>query len=207
MSKYVADALLYFHRNTTTLTSTHSNRYSSLNRRTAPSSALFQDYPGSRPSSSSSTQRPNSYAYPASQPGGGSSSSPYLTPTTNPYTRSNGSTSPPNNGFRPATPNSKGQYSTSVLESLESQNDLTQTTLLSQKVSQLKSLTVAIGDEIRDSSALASQINDQFEGAGIRLRGTMRRMLRMAEKTGVGWKVWVLFFVAVWALFAWVWLF
>jgi blocked early in transport 1 len=79
--------------------------------------------------------------------------------------------------------------------------------MLSQKVSQLKSLTVAIGEEIRDSSDLASKINDQFEGTGTRLKGTMRRMLRMAEKTGVGWRVWLGFFVAVWMLFAWVWLF
>jgi len=117
----------------------------------------------------------------------------------------NGSSTP--SGFRPATPNSKGQYSTSVLEELESQNEVTATTLLSQKVSQLKTLTVAIGDEIRDSSTLASQINDSFENTGVRLRGTMRRMLRMAERTGVGWKAWVLFFVAVWAIFAYVWLF
>lgn len=79
--------------------------------------------------------------------------------------------------------------------------------MLSQKVAQLKSLTIAIGDEIRDSSQLAGQINDNFENAGVRLKGTMKRMLRMAEKTGVGWRVWLLFFVAVWMLFAYVWLF
>ncbi|KAJ9602236.1 protein transport protein bet1 [Cladophialophora chaetospira] len=162
-----------------------SNRYSSLNRRAAPSSALFQNYPDSRPSSSGSAQRPS--AYPYSQPAA-SSSSPYLNP--NPYSHSNGSNTNLQSGgnFRPATPNSRGQYSASVLEELESQNEITQTTLLSQKVSQLKTLTVAIGDEIRDSSAFASQINDTFENTGVRLKGTMRRMLRMAEKTGVGWR-------------------
>jgi len=125
----------------------------------------------------------------------------------NPYSSTNGTPHDSTSGFRPATPNSKGQYSTSVLEELESQNEITATTLLSQKVSQLKTLTVAIGDEIRDSSGLASQINDTFENTGVRLRGTMRRMLRMAERTGVGWKAWVLFFIAVWAIFAYVWLF
>lgn len=64
-----------------------------------------------------------------------------------------------------------------------------------------------MGDEIRDSSSFADTLNDSFENTRVRLRGTMRRMLRMAEKTGVGWKVWLLFFVAVWAVFAWVWLF
>lgn len=35
----------------------------------------------------------------------------------------------------------------------------------------------------------------------------MGRMLRMAETTGVGWRVWVIFFVVVWGVFAYVWLF
>lgn len=68
-------------------------------------------------------------------------------------------------------------------------------------------LTISIGDEIRSSSSLADTMNDSFDNTRVRLRGTMARMLRMAEKTGVGWKVWVGFFVAVWMLFAYVWLF
>lgn len=78
---------------------------------------------------------------------------------------------------------------------------------MSAKVKMLKDITVAIGDEIRSSSSLADTMNDSFDNTRVRLRGTMNRMLRMAEKTGVGWKVWVLFFVAVWAVFVWVWLF
>jgi blocked-early-in-transport protein 1 len=35
----------------------------------------------------------------------------------------------------------------------------------------------------------------------------MTRMLRMAERTGVGWKVWLGFFAAVFFLFFYVWLF
>ena len=178
------------------------SRYSSLNRRTPATSTLFDSYPGSRPSSSASDFRssspytqqnashtaPNPYAFP------GSSSTSNSLP-------------PPSNNFRPATPNRKGQYAASVLEELESQNDNTATTLLSQKVGQLKQLTIAIGDEIRESSGLADQINQTFEGTSVRLKGTMRRMLRMAEKTGVGWRVWLGFFAAVWVLFVWVWLF
>ncbi|KAF2640598.1 hypothetical protein P280DRAFT_469340 [Massarina eburnea CBS 473.64] len=68
-------------------------------------------------------------------------------------------------------------------------------------------LTVAIGDEIRDSSSLADKMNDQFETSRLKIKGTMTRMLRMAEKTGVGWKVWVAFFAAVSVLFWYVWLF
>ena len=35
----------------------------------------------------------------------------------------------------------------------------------------------------------------------------MNRMLVMAQKTGVGWKVWLAFFAAVGFLFWYVWLF
>ena len=68
-------------------------------------------------------------------------------------------------------------------------------------------VTVAIGDEIRDSTALADKMNDSFESTRVRLRGTMNRMIRMAERTGVGWRVWLGFFLAVFFLFVYVWLF
>ena len=100
----------------------------------------------------------------------------------------------------------RGQYSDAVLSSLEDQNDA-QVSTLSSKVRMLKDMTVNIGDEIRSSSSLADTMNDSFDNTRIRLKGTMNRMLRMAEKTGVGWQVWLLFFAAVWALFVYVWLF
>jgi blocked early in transport 1 len=67
-------------------------------------------------------------------------------------------------------------------------------------------MTIAIGDEIRESSALAEKMNDSFDNTRIRLRGTMNRMLLMAERTGVGWKVWLAFFAAVGLLFFFVWI-
>ncbi|KAL9601664.1 MAG: hypothetical protein Q9219_002384 [cf. Caloplaca sp. 3 TL-2023] len=109
-------------------------------------------------------------------------------------------------GFRPATPNAKGQYSDAVLSELENQNDA-QVEGISAKVKMLKDITVAIGDEIRDSSKLADTMNDSFDNTRVRLRGTMNRMLRMAEKTGVGWRVWLGFLAAVVLLFWYVWLF
>ncbi|KAF2463646.1 uncharacterized protein BDR25DRAFT_307674 [Lindgomyces ingoldianus] len=108
--------------------------------------------------------------------------------------------------FRPATPNSRGQYSDAVLSELESQND-DQVGILTGKVRMLKDLTSAIGDEIRDSTTLAEKMNDSFDNTRLKLRGTMNRMLRMAEKTGVGWRVWLGFFAAVIFLFWYVWLF
>jgi blocked-early-in-transport protein 1 len=68
-------------------------------------------------------------------------------------------------------------------------------------------MSIAIGDEIRESSALAEKMNESFDKTRLKLRGTMNRMLVMAEKTGVGWKVWLLFFLAVALLFVYVWLF
>ncbi|KAK0634877.1 hypothetical protein B0T17DRAFT_20957 [Bombardia bombarda] len=109
-------------------------------------------------------------------------------------------------GFRPATPNSRGQYSDAVLNELESQNDQHVEGILG-KVKILKDMTMAIGDEIRESSALAEKMNDSFDQTRVRLRGTMNRMLLMAERTGVGWKVWLGFFLFVILLFIYVWLF
>lgn len=122
----------------------------------------------------------------------------------------------------------RGQYSDAVLNELESQND-GQVEGIMGKVRQLKDvrlshflpflcrlllppltylqMTIAIGDEIRDSSALAEKMNDSFDSTRVRLRGTMNRMLLMAERTGVGWKVWLGFFAAVGMLFFYVWVF
>ncbi|OBT47783.1 blocked early in transport 1 [Pseudogymnoascus sp. WSF 3629] len=102
--------------------------------------------------------------------------------------------------------NFRGQYSDATLNELESQNDGQVEGILG-KVKQLKDMTIAIGDEIRESSALAEKMNDSFDNTRVRLRGTMNRMLLMAEKTGVGWRVWVGFFAAVMLLFIYVWLF
>ncbi|KAF8247544.1 SNARE domain-containing protein, partial [Wilcoxina mikolae CBS 423.85] len=107
--------------------------------------------------------------------------------------------------YRAATPNRKGQYSAAVMEELESQNDA-QVEGLSAKVRMLKDITVAIGDEVRSSTSLMETMNDGFENTREKLRGTMKNMLRMARRTGVGWKAWMGFFVAVVVLFWWVWI-
>ncbi|KAK6516830.1 protein transport protein bet1 [Arthrobotrys conoides] len=112
----------------------------------------------------------------------------------------------PSGGYRPATPNSRGQYSHAVLDELESQNDAA-IEAMSAKVRMLKDITTAIGVDVRDSTTMINSMNDTFENTRFKLRGTMNRMLRMAEKTGVGWKTWLAFFGAVSLLFWYVWLF
>ncbi|KAF2717815.1 hypothetical protein K431DRAFT_288242 [Polychaeton citri CBS 116435] len=199
-------------------------------------SALFSSYPDgsstrSRPASSAASASPaprptsrNSQlygAYPvgASGPYGAGAqyngSSSYL--STEPpnsggfsaYPSANGGDVPGrksgDSGFRAGTPNNKGQYSAAVLDELESQND-DQVSEMTKKVRMLKDLSSAIGVEIRDSTAFAEKMNDSFEGTRNRLRGTMNRMLRMADRTGVGWRVWLGFFTFIFLLFTYVWL-
>ncbi|KAF6821303.1 ER-golgi snare complex subunit [Colletotrichum sojae] len=170
---------------------------SSLHQRDSRS-ALFEGYTGDnsrRPVSASPSRVGGGYGYGYA----GSSASP--APMGSHLGVDNGG-----RGFRPATPNSRGQYSDAVLNELESQND-EQVEGIMGKVKILKSMTVAIGDEIRESSALAEKMNDTFDSTRLRLRGTMNRMLLMAQRTGVGWKVWLGFFAAVCFLFIYVWLF
>ncbi|KAK9413519.1 putative Methyltransferase [Seiridium unicorne] len=160
-------------------------------------SALFEGYKGG-----ADTTRRQYSASPASVGGGYGYSGG--------YPGSNGSGGhlgvQENKGFRPATPNSRGQYDTATLDELESQNDQEVSGIMS-KVKVLKTLSVAMGDEIRDSSAMMDKMNDTFDTTRLRLRGTMNRMLLMAERTGVGWKVWLGFFAAVVLIFIYVWLF
>jgi blocked-early-in-transport protein 1 len=151
---------------------------------------LFASYDASR----SQSQTPPSYGYERgtnTPPGGGFSAYP-----------ANGSTG----GFRSATPDSKGRYSDAVLSELESQND-DELSGIQSKVKRLKDMTIAIGDEIRDSTSLANTMNDTFEASTLRLKNTMNRMLRMAEKTGISWKAWLGFFTAVILLFWYIWIF
>ncbi|KAF4466498.1 blocked early in transport 1 [Fusarium albosuccineum] len=170
---------------------------SSLHQRDSRS-ALFEGYTGDaasrRPVSASPSRR---YGY------GG-----YGAPSPSPLGAGgyDGGSAAARGSFRSATPNRRGQYSDAVLNELESQNDAQVEGILG-KVKVLKDMTVAIGDEIRESSALAEKMNDTFDSTRVRLRGTMNRMLLMAQRTGVGWKVWLAFFAAVIFLFIYVWLF
>ncbi len=59
-----------------------------------------------------------------------------------------------------------------------------------------------------DRTGEATRVDaDEAAPGGVVLIRLLCLRPREAEKTGVGWKVWVLFFLAVWAIFAYVWLF
>ncbi|KAL6796054.1 hypothetical protein GGI42DRAFT_331815 [Trichoderma sp. SZMC 28013] len=174
---------------------------SSLHQRDSRS-MLFAGYNGG---DQSQRTRPSPSPSPNAGVGGGygySSYGGYSPSAGNGY----GDAGSPSHSYRTATPNKKGQYSDAVLNELESQND-DQVVGILGKVKVLKDMTAAIGDEIRESSALAEKMNDTFDSTRMRLRGTMNRMLIMAQRSGVSWKWWLLFFFAVAMLFIYVWLF
>lgn len=180
----------------------------SLYQRSDPRNALFENY---QPTSGVQDKKARRSPIPSGGYGIGAQYGQndkhdfgYKVNKTDPW--SEGENRASSHGYRAATPNQRGQYSNAILSSLESQNDSEVEGILG-KVRLLKSMTVAIGDEIRESSALADMMNERFEGTRLRLRGTMSRMLVMSQKTGVGWKVWLAFFVAVILLFSWVRLF
>ncbi|KAH0292805.1 hypothetical protein M436DRAFT_78399 [Aureobasidium namibiae CBS 147.97] len=173
---------------------------SRFHQRDTNRSSLFSGYDQrSRPTSTSPNPYTASNGY--SIPSSSSSNNTFAAYPGNSTERANSGAS-----FRTATPDKRGAYSDAVLSELESQND-EQVSEMSKKVGMLKDLTLRIGDEIRDSTALAEKMNDQFSNTSNKLKGTMNRMLRMAQSTGVGWKVWLLFFAFVIALFWYVWLF
>ncbi|KAE9969597.1 hypothetical protein EG327_010563 [Venturia inaequalis] len=176
-----------------------ASRYGSRLTQRDGKSSLFSAYDERQRSTSPSKNKPGS-GY-SSRYGGGASEpqSAFGAYPNSPYANGSPSASAAAQ-FRTATPDKKGRYSDAVLSELESQNDEHISGILG-KVGQLKQMTIAIGDEIRDSSALAQQMNSGFEQTSLRLKGTMKRMSRMAEKTGVGWRVWLGFFAAVTVLF------
>ncbi|KAK6845168.1 ER-golgi SNARE complex subunit B.t1.c1 [Apiospora arundinis] len=172
-------------------------------------SALFEGYNGGGRSSSDATTTRRQFQTPSPSPGSVGGGYGY----SGGYPGSNGNgghlgvdNSSSRGGFRPATPNSRGQYDDATIESLESQND-SQVSGILDKVGILKSMSVAMGDEIRDSTAMMEKMNDTFDNTRLRVRGTMNRMMIMADRTGVGWRVWLGFFAAVIFIFLYVWLF
>ncbi|QDS72912.1 hypothetical protein FKW77_007857 [Venturia effusa] len=175
-----------------------ASRYGSHLTQREGKSSLFSAYDERQRSASPSKNKPGS-GYSSRYGGATEPQSAFGAYPSTPYSNGTPSTSAASQ-FRTATPDKKGRYSDAVLSELESQNDEHISGILG-KVGQLKQMTIAIGDEIRDSSALAQQMNSGFEQTSLRLKGTMNRMLRMAEKTGVGWRVWLGFFAAVTVLF------
>ncbi|KAK9471009.1 uncharacterized protein V1510DRAFT_234081 [Dipodascopsis tothii] len=102
--------------------------------------------------------------------------------------------------FRSATPNARGQYSDTVMSGLESQND-NELEGLTARVRMLKTITTKIGDEVRDSTKLMTTLETGFESTQVRLKGTYKRMMVMADRSGIPFKYWLMFFGFVFFMF------
>lgn len=121
-----------------------------------------------------------------------------------PVTPTNNSISGNATPYRAATPNSKGQFSAQVYDDLESQNDQ-QLEGLFGKVRMLKDVTNKIGDHINSDNQFLGEMEETFSNAGTRLKGTYSRMMRMAERSGVGWRAWLIVFALIFLVFFYVW--
>ncbi|GMF13488.1 unnamed protein product [[Candida] boidinii] len=106
----------------------------------------------------------------------------------------------------PYVDDSKGKdYNATLLSQLESQNE-EYYGKMSEKVELLKNLGLRMGTEIKKSHLSLDGLQNDMELGQKRLKMTFNRMLIMAERTGISWKIWVSFFLIIFTLFFWVWL-
>ncbi|SCU84205.1 LAFA_0D08768g1_1 [Lachancea sp. 'fantastica'] len=139
----------------------------------------------------------------------------YLNQDNNLHQRENGSRTQlfdskfDNTSSRPSSPYDKGgdlDYSQSTLSNLENQSDR-HVGAMSERINALKSLSLKMGDEIRGSNETVEKLGNVFEGTSQRLKLTYRDMMKMAEKSGVPLKTWLLIFFIVFLFFMWIWIF
>jgi blocked-early-in-transport protein 1 len=95
--------------------------------------------------------------------------------------------------------------SASKLASMESQSE-EEAGQMAQKIAQLKTLGLRMGDEIRSSNVTLDNINDQFDQLRVTMKNTWNRMLVMAQRSGIPLKVWAGFFSVLALLFFYVWI-
>lgn len=96
-------------------------------------------------------------------------------------------------------------YSESQLSSLESQNEEEVNTMF-HKIKSLKSLSEKMGIEINSSNKLLDDVNDNFGHLQVRLKNTFNKMIVMANRSGISWKVWLGVFGFVILMFFYVWI-
>lgn len=115
-----------------------------------------------------------------------------------------------NNSLPPATSpyekEPKRDYNAAMMSQLESQNEET-VNIMHSKLTQLKDLSMKMGDEINKSKLNLGSLGSNMEAAGHRIRGNMKRMVIMAERSGISWKKWLAFFAIVFLFFLMAWLF
>ena len=96
-------------------------------------------------------------------------------------------------------------YTQSTLSQLESQSDQ-QMSQMSQKIKALKSLSLRMGDEIRNGSKTLEDLESTFGSTSAKLKTTFGNMMKMAKKSRISIKTWLIIFFVVGLFFFWVWI-
>lgn len=76
---------------------------------------------------------------------------------------------------------------------------------MAQKLSQLKELSIKMGEEIRGSNKVLDSVGNQFGELQVTLKNTWNRMMVMAQRSGIPYKVWLAFFGVLVLMFWFVW--
>lgn len=96
-------------------------------------------------------------------------------------------------------------YTQSTLSQLESQSEQ-QISQMSQKIKALKSLSLRMGDEIRNGSKTLEDLESTFGSTSAKLKTTFGNMMKMAKRSKISIKTWLIIFFVVGLFFFWVWI-
>lgn len=89
-------------------------------------------------------------------------------------------------------PESPFQYGDAANDHAEAQNDQL-VEAISSKISVLKDLSLNIGKEASNTNGVLSTLGEQFDSARTSVKGTVKRLVKTADESGVGWRQWLLF--------------
>lgn len=102
----------------------------------------------------------------------------------------------------------KTSYSVTAqnMAQLESQSDET-VSIMKNKIGALRDLSLAMGTEINKSKKNLTELGEDMGLSRDKIQNNMNRMRRFVEKSGISWKVWLVFATIIIWCFLWVWLF
>ncbi|SMN17726.1 similar to Saccharomyces cerevisiae YIL004C BET1 Type II membrane protein required for vesicular transport between the endoplasmic reticulum and Golgi complex [Maudiozyma saulgeensis] len=105
----------------------------------------------------------------------------------------------------PYAKNTKFDYDENTLSQLESQSD-EQMGQMGKRIQALKSLSLRMGDEIKNGNHSLNDLGSTFENTKVKLKDTFGNMMDMAKRSRISIKTWLLIFSFVGIMFFWVWI-
>lgn len=109
------------------------------------------------------------------------------------------------NPVSPYVKNTKFDYDENTLLQLESQSD-EQMGQMGKRIQALKSLSLRMGDEIKNGNHSLNDLGSTFENTKVKLKDTFGNMMDMAKRSRISIKTWLLIFSLVGVMFFWVWI-